>query len=122
MKLEGLPKGFRAVRWGLVKPGEWIAHGEHPFRPLNSLSYPCLIVEPDTEGGDDDNIRPFVDSEDFIEAARGMLMVLNITTGNLETVLFVDDTGIETIRGAISYERLMVEYEFSDGRACGYED
>jgi|GEM_PF-3712576 len=120
MKIEGLPKGYRAVRWGIPKPGDWIAHDRGAFVGTGNILHACLILAPCIE--ELDGIRPFENSEDFVEGAKGVFMVLNITTGNLETVLYVDDQGIETIRGAISYEKLLFEYEFSDGRACGYED
>lgn len=121
MKIEGLPKGYQAVRWGVPKAGDWIAHGKGAFLGSGGIEHACLIVAPCVEE-EEDGIRPFQNSKDFVEASKGLLMVLNITTGNLETVLYVDDGGIETIRGAVSYEKLMFEYEFSDGRACGYED
>lgn len=122
MKLEGLPKGYRAVRWGVPGPDDYICHNICPFRPHGMIDYACLIIEPCSDEELDDGIKPFENSEDYIEAARGLMMVLNITTGHLETVLYVGDDGIETVRGAVSYEDLMINYEFSDGRACGYED
>jgi len=119
MKIKGLPKGYEAVRWGVPIAGDWIAHDMIAFECLGNIEHACLIVAPCSE---EHGIRPFANSEDFVESAKGLIIVLNITTGNLETVLYIDDHGIETIRGAISYEKLLFEYEFSDGRACGYED
>lgn len=119
INLPGVPKGFQAVRWGVPAKGEWICCSSGCFVPTTVFEHCCLIVEPI---GDDDNIRPFKDADDFLESLSGSMMLLNITTGSLETVLYVDDDGIETVRSAVSYEDLMMGYEFPDGRACGHEN
>lgn len=119
INLPGVPQGYRAVRWGMPERGEWIASTSGCFIPTVVLEHCCLIVEPVQN---DDTVRPFANADDFLASLDGSMMLLNITTGSLEMVLFVDDDGIETIRGAVSYEDLVFMYEFADGRACGHED
>ena len=118
--IPGVPDGYRVVRWGVPKDGEWICGSNGMvFKPVSSsLDFCCLIVEPDQ----DDAIRPYKNADEFLDDSNGSLVLLNICTGCIETILYIDDDGIETIKGAVSWEDLMVNYEFASGKGCGREN
>lgn len=126
VELKGVPEGWRVVRWGRPSVGETILlhHTNVPYKiPLFSAfcGSHSLIVEA-FSANDQDAIRPFANSGEFLDACNGHFWLLNIETGASEFVAYVDDNGIETIRGATSYEDLVECYEFPDGRVCGHEN
>jgi hypothetical protein len=115
--MKGIPEGFKAVRWGVPEIGDWVMSGGGAFKPTGKFDFACLVVEPEDEG-----IAPLEDASDFIESSMGSMLLLNTNTGHIETVLYIDDEGIETICGAVSYKDLISRYEFVDGRVCGHEN
>lgn len=118
--IPGVPEGYRVVRWGIPEQGDWILGSSGCFRPIEGkIDFSCLVVEPLDH---DDSIRPYKNADEFLDDSNGSLVLLNICTGCIETVLYVDNDGIETIKGAISWKDLLVNYEFASGKGCGREN
>jgi len=127
VELEGVPEGWRAVRWGKPKRGEWTVLNNFVHRWGSDSVVNWLVVEPvapitERSFCSDQAVRPFKNSEEFLEACNGHFWLLNIQTGGSEFVAYVDDNGIETLRGATSWEDLVECYEFPDGRVGGHEN
>jgi hypothetical protein len=120
VELSGLPEGWRAVRWGKPNAGDWIFVGDlrHQVMCPDEWVEHLIIAKVEEEQG----VRPFKDAGEFLDACDGHFWLVNIDTGASEFVAYVDDNGIETLRGATSYSNLYECYEFPDGRACGHED
>jgi hypothetical protein len=121
LKLEGVPEGWKPVRYGKPTKGEIV------LTPAGAMcwgldddetkSFQLIIAREDRKG-----IRAFRNAGEFIDEMDSSNWLINVETGALETILLVDDDGVETMRGAVSWVDLLSRYEFADGRVCGYEN
>ena len=122
MRLDGCPEGWKPVRYGKPSRGEHVVttHGVIKWTLDDTVtsSFHLVVAEEKRDG-----VRSFRNASEFIEEMATDNWLINVETGALETVLLVDDDGVETVRGLVSYIDLLSRYEFADGRVCGrYED
>lgn len=122
MRLDGCPEGWKPVRYGKPSRGEHVVttHGVIKWTLDDTVtsSFHLVVAEEKRSG-----VRSFRNASEFIEEMAADNWLINVETGALETVLLVDDDGVETVRGLVSYIDLLSRYEFADGRVCGrHED
>ena len=120
--LEGVPAGWKPVRYGKPNKGDMVLCSEGVIlwnlESDKTMGWHLIVAKNEVQSG----IRSFRNAGEFIDEMDSSNWLINVETGALETILLVDDDGVETMRGAVDWVELLSRYEFADGRVCGYHE
>jgi hypothetical protein len=123
IKLEGVPKDWKPVRYGKPRLGDMVLCSDGlvvrwSLTEEQTSGWYLVVTRDEVQFG----IRSFRNASEFVDEMDSSNWLINVETGALETILLVDDDGVETMRGAVDWVELLSRYEFADGRVCGHRE